>query len=146
VRVEARIVLLAPPEDVWKLLAEPYHLPDWWPGYQGIEPDRRGLAEGARWRVVRGMARSGTGDLLRRPGGESTIVITEVVEGGVLAWHDVGQRFDVRVTLWPAAERRTEAAVAIESAGWRLVLEGLRSAPRQAVRRLHDLCQTAAEL
>ena len=53
-KVEARALLLAPPEDVWRLLAEPYHLPDWWPGYQGVEPDRRGLAAGARWRVVRG--------------------------------------------------------------------------------------------
>ena len=43
--------LLAAREDVWGFLAEPYHLSDWWPGIVGVEPDRRGFAVGARWRV-----------------------------------------------------------------------------------------------
>ena len=38
--------------DVWGFLAEPYHLSDWWPGILGVEPDRRGFAPGARWRVI----------------------------------------------------------------------------------------------
>ena len=37
--------------DVWGFLAEPYHLSDWWPGIVGVEPDRRGFAPGARWKV-----------------------------------------------------------------------------------------------
>ena len=43
--------LLAPLEDVWMFLAEPRHLADWWPGIAAVEPDRRGLASGARWQI-----------------------------------------------------------------------------------------------
>ena len=32
--------------DVWELVSEPYHLPDWCPAYTGVDPDRRGLADG----------------------------------------------------------------------------------------------------
>ena len=34
-RGKAERELLAPPADVWAFLAEPHHLPDWWPGRQG---------------------------------------------------------------------------------------------------------------
>ena len=51
-RYTAERVLLAPLDDVWDFLAEPYNLADWWPGIAGVEPDRRGLAAGARWKVV----------------------------------------------------------------------------------------------
>ena len=47
----ASLELLAPRADVWGFLAEPYHLSDWWPGITGVEPDRRGFAPGARWKV-----------------------------------------------------------------------------------------------
>jgi len=50
-RYAAERVLLAPIDDVWRFVAEPYHLSDWWPGISGVEPDRRGLAPGARWKV-----------------------------------------------------------------------------------------------
>ena len=50
--VAAERELLASRADVWAFLAEPQHLADWWPGHRGVEPDRRGLAEGARWEVV----------------------------------------------------------------------------------------------
>lgn len=145
-RVEASGVLLAPVEDVWRLLGEPYHLPDWWPGYGGVEPDRRGVAEGARWRIVRGGSTAGTAGLLRRPGGEGVIVIEQVVPGRLLAWRDLAQGVAARVTIEPAAQRRTQVTVAIEASWWRVSAEGLRGLPRQAVARLHDLCQTAAEL
>ena len=66
-RVEASGVLLAPVEDVWRLLGEPYHLPDWWPGYRGVEPaaQRRTQVtvaiEASWWRVsaegLRGLPR-----------------------------------------------------------------------------------------
>ncbi|HEV2591788.1 MAG TPA: SRPBCC family protein, partial [Gaiellaceae bacterium] len=42
-------VVPAPRADVWAVLAEPLHLPDWWPGLLAVEPDRRGFAPGARW-------------------------------------------------------------------------------------------------
>jgi uncharacterized protein YndB with AHSA1/START domain len=145
-RVEARALLLAPPEDVWKLLSEPYHLTDWWPGYQGIEPDRRGLATGARWRIVRGSTGLPLSGLLRRPDAAGTLVVGDVVEGRAIGWHDVEQGVDIRATLHPAADRRTEVEVSLEAPGWRVVVEGLRPVPKIAARRLYDLCQTAAEL
>jgi uncharacterized protein YndB with AHSA1/START domain len=145
-RVEASGILLAPPEDVWAIVGEPFRLPDWLPGYRGVEPDRRGLAEGARWRVVRGGATAGTTGLLRRPGGEGAVVVGQVVPGRLLRFRDLQQRLDARVTLEPAARRRTQVTVAIEAPAWRIAAEGLRTLPRQAVSRLHDLCQTGAEL
>ena len=62
-RAAASRELLAPREDVWAFIAEPHHFPDWWPGIGGVQPDRRGLAEGARWAVT-GIERP---TLLRRP-------------------------------------------------------------------------------
>ena len=64
-RISATGVLLSPVEDVWKLVGEPFRLPDWWPGYTGVQPDRRGLSEGARWTVVRGSTRAATSNLRR---------------------------------------------------------------------------------
>lgn len=128
--------------DVWELLAEPRHLADWWPGYTTIRPDRRGLAEGARWQVVRSHAPG----LLRRPGGEGLIVVTKVEPGQRFAWHDIQQAFDADIRLEPAPEGNTRASLVVEAPGWRVVAEGLRSLPRQALARLHALCQTAASL
>lgn len=128
--------------DVWELLAEPRHLADWWPGYTTIRPDRRGLAEGARWQVVRSHAPG----LLRRPGGEGLIVVTKVEPGLRFAWHDIQQAFDADIRLEPASEGNTRATLVVEASGWRIVAEGLRSLPRQALARLHALCQTAASL
>lgn len=145
-RIEARGELLSPPADVWRLLGEPYQLPDWWPGYQGVEPDRRGLAEGARWSVNRGATGSGTSNLPTRPGGGGTIVLTRVVEASFLAWHDVELRVECAVALEPGARRRTTATASIEGSWARVTFEWLRPVPRDALRRLHDLCQTAAEL
>ena len=50
-RYAAERVLLAPVEDVWAFVAEPYHLSDWWPGITGVEPGVRGFTPGARWKV-----------------------------------------------------------------------------------------------
>jgi uncharacterized protein YndB with AHSA1/START domain len=79
--ITASRVLVASREDVWALVAEPYHLPDWWPAYTGVEPDRRGLAEGARWTVLR----SRTPGFLRKPRGKGLIVIQRVSPGEELA-------------------------------------------------------------
>jgi hypothetical protein len=135
--------LLSPRLDVWALVSEPYHLPDWWPGYVGVKPDRLGLAVNARWSV----RRADTPGLLRRPGGEGLIVITRVDPGLELAWHDVKQGIDVVLELRNAeAEGRTRATVTVSGDWWRLVLEGARSLPRRSLDRLYDLCQTAATL
>ena len=140
--IEASRELLAPRADVWGLIAEPYHLPDWWPAYTGVRPDRRGLATNARWSVVRTRAPG----LLRRPGGEGLIVITEVAVGLELRWHDVQQGVDAGVRLANAGEERTLATAYVDAPWWRLLVEGARDHPRRSLARLHDLCQTAASL
>ena len=140
--IEASRELLAPRGDVWALVSEPYNLPDWWPSYTGVRPDRRGLAENARWHVSRGR----TPGLLRRPGGEGVIVITHVAEGLELRWHDVAQRLDAGIRLANAAGGRTRATAFVAGPWWRLLAEGARGLPRQSLARLHDLCQTAASL
>jgi uncharacterized protein YndB with AHSA1/START domain len=142
VRIEAQTELVATRPDVWALLVEPEHLADWWPAYASIRPDRRGLAEGARWQVVRG----GSIGLLRRPESVGTVVITAVEHEHRLAWHDVQQRFTAELLLEPAVDGMTRATLTIDSPGFRAVIEGLRPLPRQALARLHALCQTAATL
>ena len=140
--VSAERELLAPRADVWALVAEPHHLPDWWPGYTGVHPDRRGLAEGARWTVRRSRAPG----FLRRPGGQGTIVLRRVDPTLELGWLDVAQQIEARIQLANAASDRTCAVVSVEGPWWRLVVEGARRLPHQALTRLHDLCQTAAGL
>jgi hypothetical protein len=140
--IEASWELLATRADVWALVSEPYHLPDWWPAYTGVQPDRRGLAVNARWEVVR----SRTPGFLRRPRGSGLIVITEVTEGRTLRWHDVAQRIDAGVRLDEVGPGRTRATAFVDGPFWRLVAEGARGLPRQGVARLYDLCQTASSL
>ena len=141
--ISATRELLAPRPDVWALVSEPYHLPDWWPGYTGVRPDRRGLAHGARWTVMRSAAPG----LLRRPGGEGLIVVKEAAVGLELRWHDVQQGYDAGIALANADdETRTRATAYVEGPWWRLLLEGARPLPERALARLHDLCQTTASL
>ena len=141
-RIAAERELIAPPGDVWALLAEPHHLSDWWPGYRSVRPDRRGLAAGARWQVVRS---EGPG-LLRRPGGEGLIQIDAVTRGHTLSWRDIQQQFVATISIEGIAHDHTRAAIALDAAWWRIQVEGLRRAPGEALSRLHALCQTAASL
>jgi uncharacterized protein YndB with AHSA1/START domain len=141
-RVEATGELASERRDVWALVAEPYHLPDWWPAYTGVEPDRRGLAESARWQVVRGTAPG----LLRKPEGQGVIVLTRVLDGWELSWHDVKQGIDAGVQLDNAGTGRTRATTYVSGPWHRLVLEGARGLPERALTRLRDLCQTAASV
>jgi uncharacterized protein YndB with AHSA1/START domain len=134
-------VLLASREDVWALVAEPYHLPDWWPAYSGVEPDRRGLAEGARWTVLR----SSTPGFLRKPRGKGLIVIQRVSPGEELAWLDLSQNVEAGLRLEDEG-RETRATAFVDGPLWRLLAEGARGLPRLAVARLYDLCQTATSL
>jgi hypothetical protein len=140
--IEASRELVAPRQDVWALVAEPYNLPDWWPAYTGVVPDRRGLAVNARWQVRRGRAPG----FLRSPGGEGVIVITAVVDGLELRWHDVQGGYDVGLRLANASAERTSATASVDGPTWRLYAEGARGLPKRSLARLHDLCQTAATL
>jgi uncharacterized protein YndB with AHSA1/START domain len=140
--IEVSRVLLAPRADVWALVAEPYHLPDWWPAYSGVEPDRRGLAENARWTV----ARSRRPGFLRKPRGQGLIVIRRVVPGAELSWQDVAQRIEAGIRLEDEGGRQTRATAFVDGPFWRLLAEGANGLPRLALARLYDLCQTAREL
>jgi hypothetical protein len=140
--IQAERVLLAPRDGVWAIVAEPFHLPDWWPAYAGVMPDRRGLAPRARWQVSRARAPG----FLRRSGGEGLIVITEVDAGFALSWHDVAQSLDAGIVLANAGEERTRAIAFVSGPSWRILVEGVRGLPKRALVRLHDLCQTTARL
>jgi hypothetical protein len=139
---EAEKVLLSPRQDVWAVIAEPYNLPDWWPAYSGVQPDRRGLSPGARWEVVR----SRSPGFFRSPEGRGLIVIQEVDPGLALAWRDVAQQLDCGVRLANAGEGRTRATLHVDGPVWRIWLEGGHGLPKLAAERLYDLCQTAASL
>ncbi len=141
-RIEAQTELIAAPADVWALLSEPYHLSDWWPGYTTVRPDRRGLAEGARWEVARGTAPR----LIRRSGGEGLVVVTAVEPPIRFGWRDLQQGFVAEIRLEPAPAGHTRATLTVEAPWWRLVVEELRPTPRRALARLRALCQTAATL
>ena len=125
------IELLAPRADVWAFLAEPYHLTDWWPGISGVEPDQRGFAAGARWKVIV-TSRS----LLAGPRGkESLLLIREIDLYERWSWHLVATKLDVEIRLRATAEDRTEATITRS-----------KGSPGAALKRLFDLCQTAATL
>ncbi len=92
------------------------------------------------------MVRNVSPGLLRRPEGEGLIVITRVVDEWELRWHDVRQDFEAGVTLDNAGTGRTRATTFVSGSWFRLVAEGARRLPERALVRLHDLCQTTAEL
>jgi len=138
-RVAASRELLAPRRDVWAFLAEPHHFSDWWPGIAGVQPDRRGLAPGARWSLHGGTRPT----LVRKPDMTGTLVVLEVDPYERIAWHMTGERLDVQLRLAATTETTTTAELIVSGP----FFVGLRrSLPRTALSRLHALCQTAAEL
>ena len=137
-RYAADRVLLAPLDDVWAYLEEPYNLGDWWPGISGVEPDRRGLAPGARWKVVGPMEPS----YFRRPQATGMLQIVDVVPRRRIAFRLIVDRIDAELTLEPVDERRTKVSLIVDGP-WHV---GLRRAfPRRALDRLHLLLRTSEE-
>ena len=124
-------MLLASREDVWSFLAEPYHLSDWWPSITGVEPDHRGFAPGARWKVHSWKKNVFTG----RRFTESMVLVREIDLYERWSWHLLAPKTDVEVRLRSVAPDRTEVAV----------VSSRRNADL-AVKRLYDLIQTAAEM
>jgi uncharacterized protein YndB with AHSA1/START domain len=138
--------LLAPVEDVWAFIAEPYHLSDWWPGVSGVEPDRRGLAPGARWRL-RGATRPGDGlgllaTMTRAPSAAGTLLVLEVVPGERVRFHFVQDRIDADLQLARSRPERTRAALVVEAPFLRV----RRTLPTRALARLHALVQTSVQV
>ena len=123
--------LLAPRADVWAFLAEPYHLADWWPGITGVEPDRRGFAVGARWKVIVAARNVFIGTRSR----ETMLLVRAIEPYERFAWHVLSPKTDAEVTLSVLAPDRT--LVRISSS---------RGSPALAAARLYDLVQTAASL
>jgi uncharacterized protein YndB with AHSA1/START domain len=142
-RVAAGRELLAPREEVWKFLAEPHHLSDWWPGVRGVRPDRRGLAPGARWQLSAGPQTGGfIGAFLRSPDVAGTLVVLDVHTNELVKLLFVDDRIEAEIHLEAARDSRTRVTVAIEGPWLRVN----RSLPRRALNRLYALCQTAADL
>jgi uncharacterized protein YndB with AHSA1/START domain len=138
-RVSASRELLASRDDVWRFIAEPRHFADWWPGIAAVEPDRLGLAEGARWRIV-------TADrptLLRRATSSGMLLVRAVRRPELFGWTMTGDHIDAQLRLEESADDRTLAVLELE-APWLFGMS--RALPRRALTRLHTLCQTAAEL
>jgi len=138
-RASASRELLASREDVWTFIAEPHHFADWWPGVAGVRPDRRGVAEGARWEVQ-------TADrptLFRRATSSGMLLVRRVHAPELFAWTLTGDHIDGELRLEERDPERTLALLVLE-APW---LYGFsRTLPRRALTRLYALCQTAAEL
>ena len=138
-RAAASRELLAAREDVWSFVAEPHHFADWWPGIGGVQPDRRGFAEGARW----GISGTDRPTLLRRATSSGMLLVTGIETPERFAWRLTGDHIDAELRLDERGADRTIATLNIE-APW---LYGFsRALPRRALTRLHALCQTAAEL
>ena len=137
-KAEAERELLAEPHDVWAFVSEPYHLTDWWPGISGVEPDRLGFAPGARWKVLgRGQG------FFRRGDAEQLLLVREIEPPTRFAFHLTRDRLDAEIVLASGAPGLTLVRLAVTGT-W---FGGLRhSLPRTALSRLHDLCQTAAQL
>ena len=132
-------LLLAPREDVWAFIAEPHHFPDWWPGIAGVQPDRRGVAEGARWEI-RGHERP---TLFRRATSSGKLFVRGVRRPERFARTLTSDHLDAELRLDEKGPDRTIATLVVE-APW---LYGFGSAlPRRALTRLHALCQTPAGL
>jgi uncharacterized protein YndB with AHSA1/START domain len=137
-RVEAARQLLAPREDVWAFLAEPRHLADWWPGIAAVEPDRRGLAAGARWQI-RGTNRA---SFFRSPNPTGTLLVLAAAPPERLVFQLTGERMEAELRLEASAPDRTIATLTV-SGPWLIGLG--RSFPNRALNRLYGLVQTAAE-
>jgi uncharacterized protein YndB with AHSA1/START domain len=135
----AKLDLFAPPEDVWRFVSEPHHFPDWWPGVAAVEPDRRGFAEGARWQL-----RGSEPTLFRRAHGTAVLVVRRIEPRTLFAFHVVQDRLDAELTLAASGTDGTLATLAVRAPFWVLGLQ--RTLPREALGRLHALCQTAADL
>ena len=140
-RYAAERVLLAPIDDVWKFVAEPYHLSDWFPGITGVQPDHRGFGEGARWRIIG--PGPGRGQYARGRDSEGMLIVHTIRAPRRFVFELLRVRTLADLSLRPLDESRTEARLEVAMPWWG-IFSG--TVAKQALRRLYDLIQTAAEL
>ena len=129
--------LLASRSETWEFLSEPYNLADWWPGIAGVQPDRRGLAPGARWQVTA----PNTASLLRRPNATGMLVVLAVEPLERIAFQLTGDRIDADLRLHAVDADRTEVTLTV-SGPWLIGLN--RRYAHRALARLYALLQPAA--
>jgi uncharacterized protein YndB with AHSA1/START domain len=129
-RFAAERVLAAPLEDVWAFLTEPFNLPDWWPTVSGVQPDRRGLAPGARWQVVAPNEPS----LFRKPQAAGTLLVLDVVPMRRIAFQLPAERIDAELELEPVDRTQTKAVLTVDGS-W--LMRG--SFPKRALEKLAAL-------
>ena len=130
--------LLASPEDVWRYLSEPYHLSDWWPRIATVEPDRRGFAAGARWTV-----RSSEPTYFRRAASEDTLLVKEARPMSIFSFELVKAKLKAELVLEQTGPAATSAELSV-SGPWLFGFS--RSLAKDALDRLHALCQTGVEI
>jgi uncharacterized protein YndB with AHSA1/START domain len=135
----ASIELLAPVDDVWAFVSEPYNFADWWPNIATVDPDRRGFSEGARWRVRRREA-----SLFRREQAEDTLLVSAVEPGSRFAFELARAKVRAVLTLAPHGPDRTRAKMRAEEP-FRISFTRGRLA-KDALGRLYDLVQTGADV
>lgn len=141
-RAEAARDLDASRADVWGFITEPCHLSDWWPEITAVRPDRRGLAPGARWQVVG----PNKPTLFRKAYASGMLLVREVEPYRRASWYLTVEKLTCEIELEAVDEKHTRARVTVEGP-WRPEAFGRpRALPRQALARLHALCQTAASL
>ncbi len=128
---EATRELLASRADVWAFITEPFHLPDWWPGITGVEPDRRGFAPGARWKVHATKHNVFAG----RRSVETMLLVREIDPYERFSFHVLEPKTDGEVRLQAVSPERTRVTVTMS-----------KGKAEVAVQRLYDLVQTAATL
>ena len=116
--------------EVWAILAEPLHLPDWWPGLLAVEPDLRGFAPGARW----GATVTRRNPFLGARRVETALLLRDVDLYERWTWHLARPTLDVKIRLRATGERETEMTVTTSRD--RLA--------RDAVSRLRELVLTVA--
>jgi uncharacterized protein YndB with AHSA1/START domain len=133
----AEVELLAPLHDVWAYISEPYQFADWWPGIAMVEPDRRGFAKGARWRI-----RSREASLFRRPDAEDTLVVHAAEPEALFAFELVRARVRGTLTLAPSGGERTHAGLSVDEP-FRISFTRGQLA-KDALARLHERVQTGA--
>ena len=110
-RYAASRVLLAPIDDVWAFLAEPYNLADWWPGVSGVEPDRRGLVAGRALDGASAPTAPATSASRWRP---ARCSCSAVVPGERIAFQLAGDRIDADLKLHAVDEARTEVSLVVD--------------------------------
>ena len=122
----ASLELLAPRADVWGFLAEPYHLSDWWPGITGVDPDLRGFAPGARWKVHSTKRNIFTGSRSV----ETMVLIREIELYERWTWHLLEPATDVEVRLRTLLAEGSLCSAGATWAGRRRSTDSSASSPR----------------